>query len=46
MLLAGHSESSTTHGFYLAIPSDLIDLATTATVAIMGAQIGTPPISG
>jgi integrase len=50
MQLAGHSEFSTTHRFYLAVRSDLIDRARAATVAAMGASFGTrlarAPVSG
>jgi integrase len=40
MQLAGHSEFSTTHRFYLAVRSDLIDRARVVTVAAMGADFG------
>jgi integrase len=50
MQLAGHSEFSTTHRFYLAVRSDLIDRARAATVAALGSSFGTrlahAPISG
>ncbi len=41
MQLAGHSEFSTTHRFYLAVRTDLIDRARTATAAGMGTSFGT-----
>lgn len=50
MQLAGHSEFSTTHRFYLAVRTDLIDRARVATLTAMGAHSGThlarAPISG
>jgi integrase len=48
--LAGHSDFSTTHRFYLAVRRDLVDRARAATVAVAGASFGTrlarAPISG
>lgn len=50
MQLAGHSDFSTTHRFYLAVRTDLIDRARAATRAAMGNDFGTrlarAPISG
>ncbi|MDI6450229.1 tyrosine-type recombinase/integrase [Anaerobaca lacustris] len=40
MQLAGHSDFSTTHRFYLAVRSDLVDRARTATMAVMGTDFG------
>ena len=46
MQLAGHSEFSTTHRFYLAVRSDLIDRARVVTAAAMGADFGARPCFG
>lgn len=50
MQLAGHSDFSTTHRFYLAVRSDLVDRARAATTTVMGtdfgAQLAHAPISG
>ena len=46
MQLAGHSDFSTTHRFYLAVRTDLIDRARTATRAAMGGDFGTRADSG
>jgi hypothetical protein len=47
MQLAGHSEFSTTHRFYLAVRSDLIDRARAAGMkGGCGAQLARASISG
>ncbi len=40
MQLAGHSDFSTTHRFYLAVRTDLVDRARTAALTAMGGNSG------
>ncbi len=49
MQLAGHADFSTTHRFYLAVRSDLVDRARAATAAMgtdFGARLERAPVSG